>query len=264
MLAANDRDILSWKQAFAKAVAWLELQKADPQSALDPGITVEKAVAAYIERRDARKAAQAGRIVRSDAHYKLTAHVLEDKRLSGITLRDLAEADLRAWQKRLRSAKASTTQRLLNELKAALNAAHAEHRKAPPRDLPMTIKFGLILEAPAVMASRARDNQILPDAEVARIVRAAIDYGMDFGRLVAILAATGARFAQIRRMTVADALLAERRLLIPQSFKGKKKELRHIRVAIGEDIAELLKPVVGNRRRQSRFSNAASSGRCPR
>jgi len=69
----------------------------------------------------------------------------------------------------------------------------------------------------------------------------------DFGRMVAVLAATGARFAQLRRMTVADALLEHGRLMIPQSYKGKKKDNQHIRVAIGADIVELLRPAVQDR-----------------
>lgn len=64
--------------------------------------------------------------------------------------------------------------------------------------------------------------------------------------MVAVLAATGARFAQLRRMTVADALLEHGRLMIPQSYKGKKYN-QHIRVAIGADIVELLRPAVEDR-----------------
>ena len=247
VLNADDANILSWKQAFAKALQWMELQTKGVPSALDPNITVATAIAAYIERRDARKAAQAGRAVRSDAHYKLNRHVLSDKRLAGLALRDLTEADLRAWQKRLVKQKFTTTQRLLNEVKAALNAAWAEHRQALPSDLPMTIKYGLALDAPAVIESKARENQILADMEIRKIVAAAIAVDEDFGRMVAVLAATGARFAQLRRMTVADALLEHGRLMIPQSYKGKKKDNQHIRVAIGADIVELLRPAVQDR-----------------
>ena len=247
ILDADDTNILSWKQAFAKALQWMEVQTKGLPSALDPNITVATAIATYIERRDARKAAQAGRAVRSDAHYKLQRHVLSDKRLSGLALRDITEADLRAWQKRLSKQKYTSTQRLLNEVKAALNAAWAEHRQALPADLPITIKYGLALDAPAVLESKSRENQILADAEIRKIVAAALEVDQDFGRMVAILAATGARFAQLRRMTVGDALLECGRLMIPQSFKGKKKDNQHIRVAIGPDIVELLRPAVADR-----------------
>ncbi len=247
VLDANGDTILSWKQAFAKAIEWMEFQTKGEPAALDPNITIAIAVRAYIERRDARKAAQAGRAVRSDAYYKLDRHVLSDKRLASLALRDLTEADLRSWQKKLAKQKYTSTQRLLNDFKAALNAAWAEHRKALPSDLPTTIKFGLALDAPAIPESESRENQILADAEIRKVVAAAQELDEDFGRMVAVLAATGARFAQIRRMTVADALLEQGRLMIPQSYKGKKKSNQHIRVAIGADIVEHLRPVVEDR-----------------
>lgn len=247
VLDANGDTILSWKQAFAKAIEWMEFQTKGEPAALNPNITIATAVRAYIERRDARKEAQAGRAVRSDAYYKLDRHVLSDKRLASLALRDLTEADLRSWQKKLAKQKYTSTQRLLNDFKAALNAAWAEHRKALPSDLPTTIKFGLALDAPAIPESASRENQILADAEIRKVVAAAQEVDEDFGRMVAVLAATGARFAQIRRMTVADALLEQGRLMIPQSFKGKKKSNQPIRVAIGADIVEHLRPVVEDR-----------------
>jgi integrase len=42
---------------------------------------------------------------------------------------------------------------------------------------------------------------------------------------VVFLAATGARFSQIARMTVGDVQAAQGRLMIPQSFKGRKRVL---------------------------------------
>jgi integrase len=186
-------------------------------------------------------------VVRSDAHYKLHAHVLADKRIVDIALRDISELDLRAWQKRLILEKASSTQRLLNDFKAALNATYASHRKVLPGDLPMTVKYGLAIDTPAIPMARARDNQILSDEDIRKIVAAAVDIDEDFGRLVAVMAATGARFSQTRRMTVGDALLDQSRLMVPQSFKGHKKDSQPIRVAIGQDIADILKPVTTDR-----------------
>lgn len=205
------------------------------------------AVTHYILDRDIRRSAQAGRVVRSDAHYKLHAHVLADKRIVDIALRDISELDLRAWQKRLILEKASSTQRLLNDFKAALNATYASHRKVLPGDLPMTVKYGLAIDTPAIPMARARDNQILSDEDIRKIVAAAVDIDEDFGRLVAVMAATGARFSQTRRMTVGDALLDQSRLMVPQSFKGHKKDSQPIRVAIGQDIADILKPVTTDR-----------------
>jgi hypothetical protein len=97
--AADDvaETILSWKQALDKAMHWLELQeKGGAETAINPDITVAEAVESYLVMRDSRRATQAGRAVRSDASYKLGAHVIEGGKLSRIPLAKLTEADLKA------------------------------------------------------------------------------------------------------------------------------------------------------------------------
>jgi hypothetical protein len=247
---ANGEQILNWKQAFDKALHWLELRAKGESgtSELDPNITVEGAVTAYIERRDARRASQAGRQVRSDAHYKLTAHVLADKKLAPLPLARIAEADLKAWLLRAGKALAhASLQRVANELKAALNAAFVAHRRVLPADLPTTLRYGLKLDAPAVLQAQVRDNQILTDAQVRAIVAAALALDEDFGRLVVVLAATGARFAQARRILVGDVIADEHRIMVPESFKGRKRACHHARVPIGADTAEVLAPALLDR-----------------
>lgn len=245
--AADGTHILSWKHALDQAMHWFELQvKGEATSALNPDITVAQAVETYIAMRDARRATQAGRAVRSDASYKLTTHVLADRRLAGLALADLTEADLRAWQLRLSKRKTSV-QRIINELKAALNAAWVEHRRALPRDFPIVIKYGLQLEPSAVLEARARDNQILPDDQIRAVVAAALAIDEDFGRLVVLLAATGARFAQVRRMVVADVQPDHGRVMVPESYKGKKRACAHIRVQVGADTLATLKPALEDR-----------------
>jgi integrase len=75
--------------------------------------------------------------------------------------------------------------------------------------------------------SVARDNQILTAAQVGTLLRAArkIDgehgFEGDLYRSVVCLAATGARFAQVRRMRVSDAQRKEQRLMVPGSYKGR-------------------------------------------
>jgi integrase len=242
--------ILDWKQAFAKANLWFELQEkgGEAESAADPSITVAGAVSHYIAMRDARRTAQAGRQVHSDAHYKLGGHVLSDRILAPIALADLTEADLKAWQLRtLRAMEADSLQRVANELKAALNAAWAAHRRVLPGDLPITIRYGLKVEAPAVLAAQARENQILTDAQVRAIVAAAFDVDEDFGRLVLVLAATGARFAQVRRILVGDVQADQNRIMVPESFKGKKRSCQHIRVQVGADTLGALAPITTGR-----------------
>lgn len=244
---ADGSNILSWKDALEQAMHWHELQaKGEGHSALNPNLTVGEAIASYIAMRDARRASQAGRAVRSDASYKLTTHVLADKRLAGLPLAKLTEADLRAWQLRIQKRRASI-QRIINELKAALNAAWIEHRRALPGDFPIVVKYGLQIEATAMLEARARDNQILTDDQVRAVVAAALAIDADFGRLVVLLAATGARFAQLRRMVVADVQAEQGRVMVPESFKGKKRLCAHIRVQVGRDTLDVLKPAVEGR-----------------
>jgi len=243
---ANGDTILSWKQALDKATHWFELQeKGGEQSALDPDITVAQAVEAYIAMRNARRASQAGREILSDAASNLTRNVLADQ-LAAVALARLAEADLKAWQLRtLRRRK--TIQRVANDLKAALNRAWAAHRRALPGDLPMVIKHGLTIDAPALARAYARDNQILADDQIRRIVAAALALDEDFGRLVVLLAATGARCAQVRRMRVGDVQAEHGRVMVPESFKGNKQGAAYIRVAVGADTLAILAPAVAGR-----------------
>jgi integrase len=95
----------------------------------------------------------------------------------------------------------------------------------------------------------ARDNQILSDAQVARLVAAAREVGDEEGddfRMVLVLAATGARFSQVARLRVADCQLAEGRLMLPSSRKGRGKSGRFA-VPVGRDVLDALAPVVAGR-----------------
>jgi integrase len=94
----------------------------------------------------------------------------------------------------------------------------------------------------------ARDNQILSDDQVRTIIAEARKLGgnSDFGRLVAVLAATGARFSQLCRMCVRDVQADRGRLMVPMSRKGKKAA-GHIRIQVGEDVLSLLHSVTCGR-----------------
>jgi integrase len=248
VLEADGRIIFDYKQAMDRALRWIELERgSDPAAANDPEQTVAQAVDTYIAWRDARRSSQAGRAVKSDAHYKLTSFVLEDGKLPHVRLADLTETDLIAWQLRLAAKKPASIQRIVNDLKAALNAAFIAGRRVLPSDLPTTIKFGLKVNAPEVLLANARENQILADDLVRRIVAAAIALDEDFGRLVVLLAATGARFSQLARMTVGDVQADQMRLMIPQSFKGRKRQLQYIRVQVGADTLAAIAPAIASR-----------------
>ena len=107
--------------------------------------------------------------------------------------------------------KETTKQRLINELRAALNAAYAANRKRLDATFVTVVKHGL----KAVNADDdddlpvARENQVLTDAQVANLLRAAqqIDAEEQWEGdlfIIVVLAATGARISQVVRMRVGD------------------------------------------------------------
>lgn len=74
----------------------------------------------------------------------------------------------------------------------------------------------------ALAPDRARKRQVLADADVRRrIVLAAMDQDADFGALVLVLAATGARLDQAARLAVADLQPEAGRIMVPASRKGR-------------------------------------------
>ena len=182
-------------------------------------------------------------------------------------LRKITAGDFERWRKdltrRVRPPKARQTQqaqkspaprplspatvnRLLNDLRAALNAAVKKHRRALPAHVAVEIRIGT---RPLPSAAEAR-RQILFDADVRRAIDAAyfVDDG-DFGRLVLLLAATGARFSQIAALTVADVQAEQLRVMIPASKKGRSaKAVSRIAVPIGTDVLERLRPALAGRR----------------
>ncbi|WP_066556922.1 tyrosine-type recombinase/integrase [Croceicoccus bisphenolivorans] len=232
---------------------------------------VATAVAAYCAGRDARDSARKGRPVRSDATHKMERYVtgreargqraaVEPSPLAAVMLHELEEAHLIAWRQGLPdSLKGATRQRAINDLKAALNAAYLENRARLPATLPGVVKVGLSVATGGGSASVddgeavARDNQILPDATVGAIIAAARDVddargmGGDFFRMVIVLAATGARFSQVARLTVRDLQVDRSRLMVPPSRKGKGRKPDATPVPIGADVLAALAPAIKGR-----------------
>ena len=149
--------------------------------------------------------------------------------------------------------KPGSVQRVVNDFRAALNLAARRYKAQLPPTIRNTIKDGLAAEHAS--APVAREAQVLPDADVRRIISAAEeidnegDWGGDLARIVLVLAATGARFSQIIRMTVADVQAAQRRLMIPVSRKGRGvKNATHTGVRVGDDVlAELARATAGRK-----------------
>lgn len=232
------------KEARKLVTAWRREQSA---KAAGPILTVSSAVKAYIKARDARDSARAGREVKSDA-WRLHRHVLSDEELASTEIFRLTKSALVKWRSSLGGAPSSRT-RTANDFRAALKAV------APDAALREVIIEGLKKPKGEASGRVARDNQILSDDEMQRIVTAAREIDAEDGWdgdlhiMVALLAATGARFGQLARCCVDD--VQGSRLMVPSSRKGTGEDVDNkppIAVAIGEDIRRALIPHVKGRR----------------
>src|SRR5262249_56547258 len=98
-------------------------------------------------------------------------------------------------------------------------------------------------------AEHPRDDVILPDATVHRIVAAACTEGPEFALLVEVAAVTGARPSQIRRLQVADvqADRADPRLMMPTSAQGRRQAIAPRPAPIPAALALRLRQLGGGR-----------------
>ncbi|MER8688754.1 integrase [Mesorhizobium sp. M1136] len=257
MQDADGKTVLDFWQAQDAARALHAEQSAAIEPATEALPTVRDAVEAYIAVRDARDSRRRGRVVRSDASRRLHRYVLgQGKRgeheavpaspLAGVAMAALTDEHLSSWRAGLPAAlKETTKQRLVNDLKAAL---HSQRKQ-----LSSTLVVGDGLKGDVDEAEPvARDNQILSDAQIMRLLGAARQIDAELGwegdlfRLVVVLNATGARFSQIARIKVRDCQLAEARLLVPSSRKGKGKG-GSITIPVEPAVIDTLRPVVTGR-----------------
>jgi len=266
---AIETGTLDYNAAIRAARAAVEAARTEAKAKADgPLLTVRSAVEPYIAARNARHSRRTGRTVQSDADHRLSRYVIGQKaratreavppsRLADVPLHALKESDLVTWRAKLPAElKDTTKQRLINDLRAALNAAHATNRKRLDAAFATVVKHGL----KAVKADDdndipiARENQVLNDAQVAHVLRTAkaIDaeeqWEGDLFRLVVVLAATGARFSQVARMRVSDVQRVQSRLMVPVSRKGKGSKNGTTAVAVGKDVLDALLPAVTGRR----------------
>jgi integrase len=258
---ADGAEILTFHQAVARV---RERAKAIAEevriAALGPAVTVRDAVDEYIKEREEKeegylraKGLNKGASIRGmkrDARSRLTKHV--DEKLTTKPLAALTTDDLAKWRDSLAKTLGSA-QRVANDFKAALNAAAKRYKAKLPATMRDTIKDGLAKVDAA--SPTAREAQVLTDADVRRIISAAAevdaegDWGGDLARVVLVLAATGARFSQVVRMTVADVQAKQKRLMVPTSQKGRgKKQKTHTVVPVGGDVLDVLKTVTAGRK----------------
>ncbi len=240
-------DALSFPAAVSAALVWARgqvdrIMNDGPPDEAAPVLTVRLAVEAYIVARTKRQTkgdiGTAGR---------LRKHVLADERFASIEVSKLTAGAIRAWRERLPKEYAQTSvNRLLNDLRAALNAAIETNRQAIPAAVAAEVKAG----TKALSADANARKQVLPDVAIRRLVDAAfeVDATGDFGRLILVMAATGARFSQIERLTVADVQAARGRIMVPPSRKGRAaKKPTPIAVPIGADVVDRLQPAMAHR-----------------
>jgi integrase len=243
---------LSFDQAGKRARELVTDMRAQAaREATAPPETVGSVVTTYIKMRDTRRRAlHPSTRQRSDAHSRLTRYVLNDK-LADTPLPALTEDMLCAWKARFAPDKNPTSRlRTVSDFKAALNLAHSRLRKRLPTDFAETVRWGLKSDKTLQAGrSKARENQILSDDTVRDIVEAAADFDDDgdVGRMILLLAATGARFSQVRRISVGDVQPERLRIFVPNSRKGQGKLEDHCAVQVSQDVIDALRPALAGR-----------------
>lgn len=277
-LDANGDRVLTFDQAQERvrdrARAMAEAAKLE---ALGPAITVADALDEYCVAREKREAKSRGVVgIKKDARSRLSRHVLHGpkgddgthkgkgpeggspdggERLTALAKKRLAtltSEDLSSWRQSLNMVPASA-RRTANDFKAALNAAARRYSARLPDRFRDVVKDGFAVETAETPV--AREAQILPDADVRALIEAAWlvdaedEWEGDLARMVLVLAATGARFSQVQRLTVADVQFAERRLVVPASRKGRAdKPRRPTPIRVGDDVLEALRPATNGRK----------------
>lgn len=207
--------------------------------AAGPIMTVQSAIDQYRDKRDERETAHRGRDAHSSAH-RLRNYVSDA--LAATPLHKITAKALSEWRASIPHAIA-TRQRLANDMRAALN------RAAKDQATRLAIKEGLKKAEEDIGRNATRKNQFLSDDQVRAVVAAAGEIDADFHRLVLVLAATGARFAQVHRLTVGDVSADKLSILMPASRKGRSgaKSRGSKPVPIGKDVLRALMPIIEGR-----------------
>jgi hypothetical protein len=236
---------IDFKTAVAKALEWSARQQIvfdakQPVVAGKP--TVRSAVEAYIAMRD-KLSKRHGRAARG----RLEKHVLSHATLPGTRLSRLTAIDLEAWRDGLDEALApATINRIVNDFRAALNAAAVTHRRELPAHFAQEVRLG----TKRVEVTDAARKQILTDEQIVALVSASfeVDETGDFGRLVTLLAASGARHSQAVRVPVAGFQHNQQRVLMPSSRKGRSRSERPpVAIQLSPEVCQRLQPAIVGR-----------------
>ncbi|RWG08266.1 MAG: integrase [Mesorhizobium sp.] len=249
---------LTYRSAVTAALDWSKRQYAAAQSAASGSSipTVRSAVDNYVAKRKKRSAREGG-----NAEGRLTRHVLSDAGFANLALVKLRASDLEGWRGRLRISgfveldedegednpkpiAPSTVNRLMNDLRAALNDAAERHRRQLPAHLAAEIKVG----TRAMSITDDARKQLLSDEQIRSTINAAFEVDEDFGRLVLVAGVTGARHSQMRRLRVADLQVDKLRLMMPGSSKGRSAKARpSVSIPVTVETLDKLRPAVTGR-----------------
>jgi integrase len=245
---ADDEGIaggMSYREASEAARAWGKVERGriangEATKAKTRPATIGDALNEYVSVRAKRDPIN-GR----NARHRLGKHALADGALIRVQFDRLAERDFAAWRARLpQDLSPATVNRMLNDVKAALNAYIDANWRALPPSLKEEVKAGT-RAVPNVQRAR---QALLTDADVRRVIEAAYGVDGDLGNLVLLLASTGARFRQVSQITVTDVQAEAERIMVPVSFKGRGvKQRHHVPVPVGSDVIARLKPLLAGR-----------------
>jgi integrase len=236
---------LSFARATETALNWGKQQAASVKTTNEAAAvrkipTVLLAVETYV---DIRKA----RADRSGSEGSLKLHVTSNPEFAGLKLGQLEAQNILDWRAGLPMRLVpSSKNRILNDLRAALNAAAAKYRRQLPAHILAEIKLGT--KAESITSSPRR--QLLTEEQVRAVVNAAfeVDPNGDFGRLVLLAAATGARFSQLANLIILDFQFRNSRLMMPSSRKGKNRQPgARAAVPASIDVMQRLLPAIDGR-----------------
>tara|TARA_R100000365_G_scaffold3263_1_gene10423 strand:+ start:744 stop:1991 length:1248 start_codon:yes stop_codon:yes gene_type:complete len=247
---------LTYRMAVADVLEWGRQQQAAIEgreaSAPRTGPTVTTAVNEYVKERLARSKRD-GTITKG----RLENHVLSDADFAKTPLSKLRAATIQQWRERLTAEPVdqdddrkrlapSSVNRVLNDLRAALNASAEKHRRQLPAALSAEIKVG----TRAMRVATEARKQLLADGQIKAVVDAAfeVDADGDFGRLVLLAASTGARYSQITRIRVGGLQIPNKRIMVPGASKGRSATARPpVAVPLSDAVIERLLPAVEGR-----------------
>jgi integrase len=226
---ANGRDVLGYYEAVTLALTVAQQNGGGEVAPTDAPATLGDALDAYREDLKVR----GGNPYNAERVRRLLNPILLARPVMFLTSAELVA--LRA--ELIRKNRPATVNRYINSLRAACELAM---KRDPRITSNRAWKVGL---EKLPNANAARDDVILPDDMVRKLIDAAYELDRKFGMMIELAAVTGARLSQLSRITVGDLQTEARRIGVPASRKGKvtgRDKKRPTVVPITAALAETL------------------------